>query len=113
MNEILSRQARLEQRGAIVAALAETEARNSSRPARRETAAPNPPDALSAIQALGPPTSAGASVDDTARAYAPLPDPRSLGPSSLTRSTNRRDFERPALGGAFHDRKRDWSRGRS
>ena len=37
-NEIISRQARLEQRGAIVEALAETEVRNSSQPARRETA---------------------------------------------------------------------------
>ncbi len=75
-NEIMSRQARLEQRGAIVAALAETEARNSSRPARRETATPNSPDALSAIQALNPPTSAGTRLDDAARAYAPLPEPR-------------------------------------
>jgi murein DD-endopeptidase MepM/ murein hydrolase activator NlpD len=75
-NEIMSRQARLEQRGAIVAALAETEARNSSRLARREAVSPTPADALSAIQALGPPTPAGASVDDAARAYAPLPEPR-------------------------------------
>ena len=42
-NEILSRQTRLEQRGAIVEALAETEVRNSSRPARRETATPTFP----------------------------------------------------------------------
>ena len=75
VNEIMSRQARLEQRGAIVAALAETETRNPSSTARRQAQTPSPPDALSAIQALGPPTSAGASVDDAARAYAPLPEP--------------------------------------
>ena len=69
VNEVISRQARLEQRGAIVVALAaETEA---GKP-RREAA---PPDALSAIQALAPPTEAGASAGDSARAYAPLPDP--------------------------------------
>ena len=93
VNEVISRQARLEQRGAIVAALAaETETRNLSRLARREAATPNPKDALTAIQALGPPTAAGAaSADDAARAYAPLPDPAfSLAPSSLTRSTSRR-----------------------
>jgi murein DD-endopeptidase MepM/ murein hydrolase activator NlpD len=75
VDEVLSRQARLEQRGAIVVALAETEAHSLSRLARREAATPNPPDALSAIQALGPPTAAGASADDSARAYAPLPEP--------------------------------------
>jgi hypothetical protein len=91
VNEVISRQARLEQRGAIVAALAaETETRNLS--PRREAATPTPQDALTAIQALGPPTAAGAaSADDAARAYAPLPDPAfSLAPSSLTRSTSRR-----------------------
>ena len=76
VNEIMSRQARLEQRGAIVAALAETEARSQSSTARRQTTTPSPADALGAIQALGPPTSAGAGIDDSARAYAPLPDPR-------------------------------------
>jgi murein DD-endopeptidase MepM/ murein hydrolase activator NlpD len=70
VNEVISRQARLEQRGAIVVALAaETEAGKS----RREAARPAPPDALDAIQALGPPTEAGASAGDSARAYAPLP----------------------------------------
>jgi murein DD-endopeptidase MepM/ murein hydrolase activator NlpD len=43
--------------------------------ARREAATPNPADALSAIQALGPSTAPRASVDDAARAYAPLPGP--------------------------------------
>jgi hypothetical protein len=43
VNEVISRQARLEQRGAIVAALAaETETRNLSRLQRREVAAPPP-----------------------------------------------------------------------
>ncbi len=83
-NEIISRQARLEQRGAIVEALAETEVRNSSQSARRETAAP--PDALSAIQALSPPNSAGANVGDTARAYAPLPEPRPVKPHPIDES---------------------------
>jgi murein DD-endopeptidase MepM/ murein hydrolase activator NlpD len=75
LNEVMSRQARLEQRGVVVAALAETEARNQRLAARRQAVAPNPPDALGAIQALGPSTAAGASVDDAARAYAPLPEP--------------------------------------
>lgn len=69
VNEVVSRQTRLEQRGAVVVALAtETEARKP-----RQEAAP-PPDALSAIQALGPPPEAGASAGESARAYAPLPD---------------------------------------
>ena len=59
VNEVLSRQARLEQRGAIVAALAEGEARNPSMTARRQATTANPPDAVSAIRALGPPTAAG------------------------------------------------------
>ncbi len=72
--ELMSRQARLEQRGAIVAALAaETEGRNPTpRQPRRAAALPFAADALGAIQALGPPTVA----DPTAgavRAYAPLP----------------------------------------
>ena len=75
VNEIMTRQARLEQRGAIVAALAETEARNQSLTAQRQTTTPSPADALGAIQALGPPTPARPSVDDAARAYAPLPEP--------------------------------------
>jgi murein DD-endopeptidase MepM/ murein hydrolase activator NlpD len=76
VNEVLSRQARLEQRGAIVAALAGTEARNPSLAGRGQaTALPNPPDAVSAIRAFGPPTAAGASAEGAVRAYAPLPDP--------------------------------------
>jgi len=77
VSEVISRQARLERRGAIVAALAETEAREPSSAARRRPAA-IPPDALSAIQTLGPPTAApGASQDSdgAARAYAPLTAP--------------------------------------
>jgi murein DD-endopeptidase MepM/ murein hydrolase activator NlpD len=74
VNEIMSRQARLEQRGAIVAALAETETRNQSSTARRQAIAQSPADALGAIQALGPPASARAAMDDSARAYAPLPE---------------------------------------
>jgi murein DD-endopeptidase MepM/ murein hydrolase activator NlpD len=72
LNEVTSRQARLEQRGVVVAALAETEARNQRLAARRQ--APTP-DALSAIQTLGPSTAPRASVDDDARAYAPLARP--------------------------------------
>jgi murein DD-endopeptidase MepM/ murein hydrolase activator NlpD len=75
LTEVLSRQARLEQRGVVVAALAETEARNQRSTARRQAAAPNPVDALSAIQILGPSTAASANVDDAMRAYAPLPGP--------------------------------------
>jgi murein DD-endopeptidase MepM/ murein hydrolase activator NlpD len=75
VNEVVSRQARLEQRGAIVAALAETEG-NPSLSGRRQAATfPNPPDALSAIRALGPPTAPGASADGAVRAYAPLAEP--------------------------------------
>ena len=75
VNEVISRQARLEQRGAIVAALAGTEARNQRVVARRQAATPNPADALSAIQSLAPPTAPPAGVDNSARAYAPLPGP--------------------------------------
>src|ERR1700722_15405994 len=75
VTEVLSRQARLEQRGAIGAALAETEARNQPLAARRRAATANPPDAVSAIRALGPSTAAGASADGAVRAYAPLPGP--------------------------------------
>src|SRR3984957_19931241 len=75
VNELMSRQARLEQRGAIVAALAGTEPRNPRVAARRRAAPPHPADALSAIEALGPSTAPRASVDDAARAYAPLPGP--------------------------------------
>jgi hypothetical protein len=90
VNEVMSRQARLEQRGAIVAALAGTEARNQRVAARRQAATPNPADALSAIQALGPPTAPRASVDDAARAYAPLPgpgvEPRAVKPHPIDES---------------------------
>jgi murein DD-endopeptidase MepM/ murein hydrolase activator NlpD len=79
LNEVMSRQAQLEQRGAIVAALAETEERNQRLAARRQAAVPNPADALSAIQALGPSTAPRADVDDAARAYAPVSEP-TVGP---------------------------------
>jgi murein DD-endopeptidase MepM/ murein hydrolase activator NlpD len=75
LNEVTSRQARLEQRGVVVAALAETEARNQRLAARRQAPTPIPADALSAIQVLGPSTAPRASVDDAVRAYAPLPEP--------------------------------------
>jgi murein DD-endopeptidase MepM/ murein hydrolase activator NlpD len=75
LNEVTSRQARLEQRGAIVAALAETEARDQRVASRRRAASPDPADALSAIQTLGPSTAASANVDDAVRAYAPVPEP--------------------------------------
>ena len=75
VREVISRQARLEQRGAIVAALVGTDARNQRVAARRQAATLNPADALSAIQALGPSTAPRASVGDAARAYAPLPGP--------------------------------------
>ena len=72
VNEVISRQARLEQRGAIVVALA---AQTEAGKPRREAATLAPADALSAIQALGPPSEAGASAGNSARAYAPLSDP--------------------------------------
>jgi murein DD-endopeptidase MepM/ murein hydrolase activator NlpD len=75
LNEVMSRQARLEQRGAIVAAFADTEARTESLAGRRQGAAPNPANALSAIRALGPSTAPRADLDDAARAYAPLSEP--------------------------------------
>ena len=75
LNEVLSRQARLEQRGAIVAALADTEDRGQRLTAQRRAAPPNAADALNAIQVLGPSTAARANVDDAVRAYAPLPEP--------------------------------------
>jgi hypothetical protein len=66
INEVMFRQARLEQRGAMVAALANTEARDLS-PRSQGAASVNPPDAVSAIRSLGFPV-AGAPVDDAARA---------------------------------------------
>jgi murein DD-endopeptidase MepM/ murein hydrolase activator NlpD len=90
VNEIMSRQARLEQRGAIVAALAETETPIQSSTARRQAATPSPTDALGAIQALGPPTATGATMDDSARAYAPLSgphfEPRAVKPHPIDES---------------------------
>jgi murein DD-endopeptidase MepM/ murein hydrolase activator NlpD len=90
LNEVMSRQARLEQRGAIVAALAETEERGLGLVARRPVATLNPADALRAIQTLGPPTPARANVDDAVRAYAPLPDataePRTVKPHPIDES---------------------------
>jgi murein DD-endopeptidase MepM/ murein hydrolase activator NlpD len=83
VNEIMSRQARLEQRSIIVAELAETEAGDKRLAARRRASTPNPTDALSAIQALAPPTAAGASVDNATPAYAPLPEPRPVKPHPI------------------------------
>jgi murein DD-endopeptidase MepM/ murein hydrolase activator NlpD len=84
IHELLSRQAHLEQRGAIVAALAaETDARNPSPLARRTAAVKPAPDALGAIQALSPQPPAE-TPGDTARAYAPSPEisvePRAMKP---------------------------------
>ena len=113
VNEIMSRQARLEQRGAIVAALAETEARNPSSPARRQAAAPPSRRAERdpGSRSRRPPP---AQAWTTRRAPTPpFPTPSSLGPSSLIRLTNSGETERPALGRAFHDRECDWSRGQS
>ena len=90
VNEVMSRQARLEQRGALVAALAGTETRDQRVAARRRAATPSPADALSAIQALAPSTAPRASVDDDARAYAPLPgrgaEPRAVKPHPIDES---------------------------
>ena len=89
-DEILSRQARLEQRDALVAALAaETEGRSPSMAARRGAATPAPADALSAIEAFGPPTAARPASVGEARAYAPLPDsasPRAVKPHPIDES---------------------------
>jgi murein DD-endopeptidase MepM/ murein hydrolase activator NlpD len=76
VSQVMSRQARLEQRGAIVAALAKTEERSSSSFGRRQ-AAPflDTPDAVGAIRALAPPTAANESVDSEARTAAPLANP--------------------------------------
>jgi murein DD-endopeptidase MepM/ murein hydrolase activator NlpD len=88
VNEITSRQARLEQRGMIVAELAETEERNQRSAARRRAATPDPTDALGAIQTLAPQTAVGASVDDAARAYAPnaAVEPRTPKPHPIDES---------------------------
>jgi murein DD-endopeptidase MepM/ murein hydrolase activator NlpD len=72
LTELASRQARLEKRGAVVAALAaESEGRNPSAHEGRPTQA-SPADALGAIRALGPPIPAEGDAG-SARAYAPLP----------------------------------------
>jgi murein DD-endopeptidase MepM/ murein hydrolase activator NlpD len=74
MHELLSRQARLEQRGAILAALAaETEARDPSPVQPRRTTLKFAPDALGAIQAFAPTAPADATAG-TARALAPSPE---------------------------------------
>jgi murein DD-endopeptidase MepM/ murein hydrolase activator NlpD len=90
VKEVMSRQARLEQRGAIVAALAGSEARNQHVAARRQVATPDSADALSAIEALGPSTAPRASVDEAARAYAPLAlpgaEPRAVKPHPIDES---------------------------
>ena len=83
--ELMSRQARLERRGAVVAALAvEAEGRNPTSLKHGQAAAfPSPADALGAIEAFGPPMRAGADAG-AARAYAPLPgltiEPREVKP---------------------------------
>ncbi len=76
LSELASRQARLEKRGAIVAALAaESEGRNgSAHEGRPAQASAVPADAPGAIRALGPPLPAEGDAG-AARAYAPLPDP--------------------------------------
>ena len=72
LGELASRQARLEKRGAVVAALAaESEGRNPSAHEGRPAQA-SPADALGAIRALGPPLPAEGDAG-SARAYAPLP----------------------------------------
>ena len=89
MRELLTRQARLEQRGSLVAALAaEAETRGSSTPGQRQAAAEvTAPDALGAIEALGPAAAAGGIDDAAARAYAPASgftsEPRSARPPPL------------------------------
>ena len=72
VHELLSRQARIEQRGAIVVALAaQADARNPSPLAPPKAAAFDfAPDALGAIQALGPQLPADG-TGGAARAYAP------------------------------------------
>ena len=83
LSELASRQARLEKRGAVVAALAaESEGRNPSAHEGRPAQA-FPADALGAIRALGPPLPAEGDAG-SARAYAPLPglsdEPKAMKP---------------------------------
>jgi murein DD-endopeptidase MepM/ murein hydrolase activator NlpD len=91
VSEVMSRQARLEERGAIVAALAKTEARGSPSFGRRQGAPLlDTPDAVGAIRALAPPTAAGATANGAARASAPLPDsaePRTVKPHPIDESS--------------------------
>jgi murein DD-endopeptidase MepM/ murein hydrolase activator NlpD len=84
IHELLQRQAKLERRGAIVAALAaETDARNPAPNARRTVAAAElAPDALGAIEALSPRPPAETPGGE-ARAYAPLPEPRVMKPHPI------------------------------
>jgi murein DD-endopeptidase MepM/ murein hydrolase activator NlpD len=82
LKEVVSRQARLEQRGAVVASLAETEARGLRLAAQPRAATPNPVDALGAIQSLSVSTAPRAGVEDAARAYDPLAEP-SVEPRSV------------------------------
>ena len=85
LGELASRQARLEKRGAVVAALAESEGHNLSAREGRPAQA-SPADALGAIRALGPPLPAEGDAG-SARAYAPLPAPAaSPGRSNRIRS---------------------------
>jgi hypothetical protein len=69
MHELLSRQARLEQRGSIIAALAREASATSPSPSA--ATAKFAPDALGAIQALSPPKAGDSDSDGSARAYAP------------------------------------------
>ena len=116
MHELLSRQARLEQRGAIVAALAaETEARNPAPLARRTAAAVKPaPDALAAIQALSPQPPAE-TPGGAARAYAPSSglsvEPRVMKPHPV--DDRRPDLERADRRRAARAGKPDGGRGKS
>ena len=91
VNEVISRQARLEQRGAIVAALAETEARNARVAARRQAATPNRCRRAQRDRGSRSVDSAPAQAWTTPRAPTPLFPALapSLGPSSLIRSMNR------------------------
>ena len=89
VNEVMSRQARLEQRGAIVAALAETEARNRAWPLGAKSR-PQTLPTRSARSRLSLRRRRPAQAWTTPRAPTPLfPSPASsLGPSSLIRSMN-------------------------
>jgi len=75
LHELLSRQARLEQRGAIVAALADQTTRSlaaAEPPVRPASAAAKPPgSALSAISAASPLAATDSVVGSAARAFAP------------------------------------------